>query len=91
MRRFSPRYDAQTEDTSPGIYRLDKDEEYSTLATLWSNVAKLFKGDSDRDAQLRRQIIDLEPPVFSRKRTNDTVVMWSQTSEIAEYFTQESA
>ena len=85
-----PRYDAQTEETSSKLYRLDKDEEYSTLTTLWSNMAKLFKGDSDIDAQLRRQVVDLEPPVFSRKRRNDTVSMSSQTSDIAEYFTQQT-
>ena len=85
-----PRYDAQTNETSSKLYRLDKDEEYSTLTTLWSNIAKLFKGDSDIDAQLRRQVVDLEPPVFSRKRRNDTVSMSSQTSDITEYFTQQT-
>ena len=84
------RYDAQTEETNSRLYRLDKDEEYSTLTTLWSNMAKLFKGDSDRDAQLRRQVVDLEPPVFSRKRRNDTVTMSSQTSDIAEFFSQQT-
>ena len=49
-------------------------------------MAKLFKGDSDRDAHLRRQIVDLEPPAFSRKRRNDTVTMSSQTSDIAQFF-----
>lgn len=53
-------------------------------------MAKLFKGDSDRDAQLRRQIVDLEPPVFSRERRNDTVTMCSQTSDIAQFFSQQS-
>lgn len=85
-----PRYDAQTEETRTKLYRLDKDEEYSTLTTLWSNMAKLFKGDSDIDAQLRRQVVDLEPPVFSRKRRNDTVRISSQTSDITEYFTQQT-
>lgn len=88
--KLHPRYDAQTEETSSNLYRLDKDEEYSTLTTLWSNMAKLFKGDSDIDAQLRRQVVDLEPPVFSRKRRNDTVSMSSQTSDITEYFTQQT-
>ena len=87
---FKTRYDTQTEETSSKIYRLDKDEDYSTLSTLWSNIARLFKGDSERDAQLRRQIIDLEPPVFSRKRRNDTVAMSSQTSQITDYFSQQS-
>lgn len=85
-----PRYDAQTEEKRTKLYRLDKDEEYSTLTTLWSNMAKLFKGDSDIDAQLRRQVVDLEPPVFSRKRRNDTVRISSQTSDITEYFTQQT-
>lgn len=88
--QLAPRYDTQTEETSSKLYRLDKDEEYSTITTLWSNMAKLFKGDSDRDAQLRRQIVDLEPPVFSRKRRNDTVTMASQTSDITEFFSQQS-
>ena len=87
---FKTRYDNQTEEASSRIYRLDKDDEYSTLSTLWSNIARLFKGDSERDAQLRRQIIDLEPPVFSRKRRNDTVAMSSQTSQITDYFSQQS-
>ncbi|XP_078361987.1 DNA replication ATP-dependent helicase/nuclease DNA2-like isoform X2 [Oculina patagonica] len=89
-RDLTKRYNAQTEETSSKLYRLDKDEEYSTLTTLWSNMAKLFKGDSDRDAQLRRQVVDLEPPVFSRKRRNDTVSMSSQTSDITEFFTQQT-
>ncbi|CAH3161793.1 unnamed protein product [Porites lobata] len=89
-RDLMKRYDNQTEETSSRIYRLDKDDEYSTLSSLWSNMARLFKGESERDAQLRRQIIDLEPPVFSRKRRNDTVAMSSQTSQITDYFSQQS-
>lgn len=87
-RDLTKSYGTKTKETSSKLYRLDKDEEYSTQTILWSNMAKLFKGDSDRDAHLRRQIVDLEPPAFSRKRRNDTVTMSSQTSDIAQFFSQ---
>ena len=65
----------------PTLYRLDRDDGYSALTTPLSNVAKLLRGDSDIDTKLRRLIIDLEPPSFSRRRRKD----------ISDYFSQISA
>jgi DNA replication ATP-dependent helicase Dna2 len=57
----------------PIRYRLDKDEFSNGMATVRNNLVQIMADGPFRSAQIRRLVVDLEPPRFKTTPTQYTV------------------